>query len=175
VYPSDRNAKKGFVPVNEVDVLKRVASLPMSTWTFKTDSSGTRHMGPMAQDFHAAFGLGGSEHAIDTGDVIGVSVAAIQGLNKKVASLEAKSGKIDAENQELRRGLDRLEAENRMLHDESRQIAARLDALKAEVSKIDHGKPGATSNLLRDPWSFAAGAMLLGIGMVSWQRRQRQS
>ena len=43
-----------------------------------------RHIGPVAQDFHAAFGLGTHETAIATVDADGVALAAIQGLNEKV-------------------------------------------------------------------------------------------
>lgn len=99
---SDRNAKKDFVPVKPQQVLARVASMPLSTWTYKSEP-GVRHMGPMAQDFRAAFGLGTDDKSIVTVDADGVALAAIQGLNEKVTRLEA-------ENELLRGRLDRLEA-----------------------------------------------------------------
>ena len=55
--PSDRNLKENFAPVNPREVLEKVAALPISRWNFKGDAA-TPHVGPMAQDFHAAFGLG---------------------------------------------------------------------------------------------------------------------
>src|SRR5207237_1545933 len=55
---SDRNAKTEFEPVDTAAVLKRVAALPIQQWRFKTEQPGVKHVGPMAQDFHAAFGLG---------------------------------------------------------------------------------------------------------------------
>lgn len=76
---SDRNAKRDFKPVHPQDVLKRLAQVPVSTWTLKSDEHHTPHMGSMAQDFHAAFKLGNGDRGIDTADIIGVSVAAIQG------------------------------------------------------------------------------------------------
>jgi trimeric autotransporter adhesin len=101
-YPSDRNAKQNVVSVRGADVLAKLASVPVSTWSYKADATHTKHMGPMAQDFHAAFKLGNSDRAIDTGDIVGVSLAAIKGLNEKVERLEA-------DNFELVRRLDRLE------------------------------------------------------------------
>ncbi len=46
----------------------------------------------MAQDFHAAFGLGVSDKLIDTIDPDGVALAAIQGLH---ALVEEKDAEID--------------------------------------------------------------------------------
>jgi hypothetical protein len=63
-------------------------------------------MGPMAQDFYAAFGLGGSETTITTIDPDGVSLAAIQGLNQK---LEEKLKEKGAEIELLKERLNRLE------------------------------------------------------------------
>jgi trimeric autotransporter adhesin len=100
--PSDRNLKENFAPVRPRDVLSKVAALPITRWTFKGDHT-TPHLGPMAQDFHAAFGLGTDDKHIATVDADGVALAAIQGLNQK---LEEK----DAEIQQLRQSLAELKA-----------------------------------------------------------------
>ena len=55
---SDVKAKENFAPVNGQEVLVRLAEVPVTTWSFKADDPSVRHMGPMAQDFYAAFGLG---------------------------------------------------------------------------------------------------------------------
>lgn len=44
-----------------------------------------RHMGPMAQDFREAFGLGEDEKHISTVDAQGVALAAIQALYHEVS------------------------------------------------------------------------------------------
>lgn len=98
---SDRNAKENFMPVDPQEILEKVASLPLSEWNYRQDPA-TRHVGPMAQDFHAAFGVGPDERHITTVDADGVALAAIQGLNRK---LEASR----RENAELRERLERLE------------------------------------------------------------------
>jgi hypothetical protein len=81
---SDRNLKKNFDSVNPQEVLERVASLPIQQWTYKAEEDAVRHVGPMAQDFHAAFGLGANDTTIATVDADGVALAAIQGLNQKL-------------------------------------------------------------------------------------------
>ncbi len=80
---SDRNKKEGFVPVDPRSVLEKVLALPISQWNFKTDA-GTRHIGPMAQDFRSLFGVGTDEKHIATVDEEGVALAAIQGLNQRI-------------------------------------------------------------------------------------------
>jgi len=80
---SDRNKKEGFAPVDPRSVLERVVALPISQWNFKTDDR-TRHIGPMAQDFWALFGVGIDEKHIATVDEEGVALAAIQGLNQRI-------------------------------------------------------------------------------------------
>jgi trimeric autotransporter adhesin len=79
---SDRNAKEQFKPVNARDVLAKVVGLPISEWQYKTQSDA-RHIGPMAQDFHAAFAVGRDDKHITSVDADGVALAAIQGLNEK--------------------------------------------------------------------------------------------
>ena len=62
------------------------------------EGDGARHLSPMAQDFHAAFGLNGTDDKhIATVDEGGVALAAIQGLNEKV-----ESGKQKADNRRER-------------------------------------------------------------------------
>ena len=77
---SDRNVKANFSTVDARDVLQRLAQIPISTWNYKTQDAAIRHIGPMAQDFAAAFGVGEDDKHISTIDADGVSLAAIQGL-----------------------------------------------------------------------------------------------
>jgi hypothetical protein len=112
VNTSDRNAKENFQPVTPRDVLDKVATLPIMTWNYKQMRDG-RHMGPTAQDFHAAFGLGGSDKTITTVDPDGVALAAIQGLNDKFEVGSRKSDdrirRLETENAELKKRLEKLE------------------------------------------------------------------
>jgi hypothetical protein len=86
---SDRNAKRDLEPVSSLEVLEKLAALPITTWAY-TNNPSIRHIGPMAQDFHAAFGLGESDRHIATVDADGVALAALQGLYQIVEEREAK-------------------------------------------------------------------------------------
>jgi hypothetical protein len=105
---SDRAAKANIEPVDGVEILERLDAVPVSTWNYSTTSPKLRHIGPMAQDFHAAFGVGGDPRYIATVDAQGVALAAIQGLHTLV---RAK----DAELAALRREMDELRAEVRRI------------------------------------------------------------
>ncbi|HMJ88219.1 MAG TPA: tail fiber domain-containing protein, partial [Candidatus Acidoferrum sp.] len=103
---SDRNLKGGFTPVNTRDVLEKVAALPISQWNY-TNAPGARHIGPMAQDFQAAFGVGDDDKTIATIDADGVALAAIQGLNALLKAQAAELHLLKEELTELRRAVSR--------------------------------------------------------------------
>lgn len=79
---------EGGVPVSANEILERLAALPLSVWTYGFDHASVRHMGPMAQDFASAFGLGSSDREIDLLDANGVVMAACQALHRRVVQLE---------------------------------------------------------------------------------------
>ncbi len=87
---SDRNAKANFAPVDGRHILDLVMGLPIETWNYNTQDASIRHMGPMAQDFYAAFGLGVGETTIGVVDADGVALAAIQGLYSVVQAKESE-------------------------------------------------------------------------------------
>lgn len=99
---SDRAAKSAAVPVDERQVLERVSALPISTWSYTADPSATRHLGPMAQDFHDAFSLGTTDQAYDPIDAHGVSLASIKALRALLEEQEARIEKLEADNAVLR-------------------------------------------------------------------------
>ena len=71
--------------------------MPITTWKFKSEDDNVSHIGPVAQDFMAAFGYGGDDDThITATDADGVALAAIQGLNEKLTQeLDAKQAEID--------------------------------------------------------------------------------
>jgi hypothetical protein len=94
---SDRAAKKDIREVDLEDVLRRLLTVPIYTWTYKNSTAGTRHMGPMAQDFYAAFGLGSSDTTITSIDRDGVTMAAIQALHRRVENLRGELAALSAD------------------------------------------------------------------------------
>jgi hypothetical protein len=108
VLTSDRNAKANFTELNPAVVLAKVTTLPVTEWNYRDDPADTRHIGPMAQDFHAAFQLDGADDKhISVVDEGGVALAAIQGLNQKLEG-EVKERDVDIQN--LEKKLDELQA-----------------------------------------------------------------
>jgi hypothetical protein len=99
---SDRAAKRDLALADPGHVLAKVAALPIYTWRYKTEMSGALHLGPVAQDFSAAFGLGDSDQRITTVDADGVALAAIQGLNAKVDQQARRIVELEATIAELR-------------------------------------------------------------------------
>jgi hypothetical protein len=139
---SDRNVKENLAPVDAATVLRAVAALPITTWNYIGEAGGVEHMGPMAQDFYAAFGLGDSERHITTIDADGVALAAIQGLAVENAALRAE---VDA------------------LAQQHAELAARLSALEAGRSATDRAAGAG-------PWLWAGGLLLAVAGAWSLGR-----
>jgi hypothetical protein len=100
---SDRALKEHFESIDKRDLLERVAALPISKWKYKVEGANVHHVGPMAQDFAAAFGLGGDDRSISTLDADGVALAAVQALYEIV---KEKDGEIA----DLKERLTRLES-----------------------------------------------------------------
>ena len=102
--------KEHFVAIDGQDVLARLAKLPITTWNYKTDAPSIRHMGPMAQDFFAAFGLGSDERHIAPLDVNGVALAGIQALSQHVQTQAREIATLEQQNADLLQRLEALEA-----------------------------------------------------------------
>jgi len=94
---SDRDAKENFVVLNLQDVLNRLAGIPITEWNYKTQDPSNRHIGPMAQDFYAAFGLSADDLYISPIDTDGVALAAIQGLYEIVQEQDARIQALEGE------------------------------------------------------------------------------
>jgi hypothetical protein len=98
---SDRNAKTDFAPIDGSAVLERISRLPVTSWAFKNEPN-IRHVGPTAQDFYAAFGLSGEDDKhINLTDSTGVSLAAIQELNKRLQEKDARIAALERQVESL--------------------------------------------------------------------------
>jgi hypothetical protein len=100
---SDRNQKKDIAPVDTAEILKKVGALPISTWSYTSEPAEIRHLGPMAQDFRASFGLGNDDRSYHSVDAHGVALAAIQALERIVAEQEKRIQRLERENRRLAR------------------------------------------------------------------------
>ena len=131
VHSSDRNRKEGFEAVDVEAVLEGVAHLPILRWQYKPmghrQDQGVRHLGPMAQDFHSAFGLGQDEVTIATVDADGVALAAIQGLYLLVREQDQKLQASEQQIEALRNRVAELETLEMEVEQLKRLVQERLD------------------------------------------------
>jgi len=114
---SSRTLKENYFTVDGEDVLARVRALPITTWNMIGGDRNVRHMGPVAEDFYHAFGLGLGETTIGLGDIDGVNLAGVKAL--------------EARTTELRRELDARTAEVAALRGELAELRAQVQAILA--------------------------------------------
>jgi hypothetical protein len=82
---SAKDSKENYTHVDAVHILEQVVELPIERWNYRHQDDSVKHIGPYAEDFHAAFGLHGeSNRTISSQDLDGIALAAIQGLNQKL-------------------------------------------------------------------------------------------
>jgi hypothetical protein len=97
--PADRpgyGPAGGAEPVNGFRILEQVAGLPVSTWRYRWQGREVRHLGPMAQDWAATFGLGENDRTIAVVDAAGVCLVSIQALDRLVRELQAEVAELRA-------------------------------------------------------------------------------
>jgi hypothetical protein len=110
-FTSDRNQKENFQPVDGELVLRRIGGLNLTSWNYiGHDPTQFRHYGPVAQEFFAAFGHDGvgrigTDKTINSGDVEGILMIAVQALEKRTEELDT----LKAQNAELKTRLEKLE------------------------------------------------------------------
>jgi len=151
---SDRNLKANVQPVDGRAVLEKLAAVPIATWNYVSQDAAIRHIGPMAQDFAAAFGVGEDDTHITTVDADGVALAAIQGLYTQNQALAA-------ENTALRQQVDSLEA--------------RLTALEGAAGTSELGESCSPLAELFGPALVGAAVVVLagGLGLAAGRRGRR--
>ena len=144
---SDRNAKTAMRPVDTGDVLKKVVAMPLNTWQYKSQESKYRHMGPMAQDFYAAFELGESDKGIDTVDADGVALAAIQGLHALLSEKDARIAALEAEVAVQKQEL----AEQKVRVAALSSLAGELADVKMEMAALRRSSPSMVTVASKQP------------------------
>ena len=125
---SDKTKKENFQPVDGEEVLGKIRGFELTSWNFiGHDPKEFRHYGPMAQDFFAAFGHDGvgqigAETTINSGDLAGILMIAVQALEKRTAELKQKEAQIAV----LESKIEELKAKQASFE----SVAARLEALE---------------------------------------------
>lgn len=98
---SDSSAKENITQVDGEEVLAKIALMTIPEWNYKTQDDHIRHLGPMAQEFYSAFGLGEDNKHINTIDIDGINMLAIQALATRTQELAAKTNKITEHEQQI--------------------------------------------------------------------------
>jgi hypothetical protein len=98
---SSRTAKEHFVPVDGKGVLAKLEAMPISSWNYLGAGADDRHLGPVAEDFHAAFGLGTSDHFVAPTDLAGVALASVKALQDEVRERDQRIDTLEARLREL--------------------------------------------------------------------------
>lgn len=107
---SSRTLKENFRNVDGEDVLKRLKSIPVTTWSMRGADREVRHLGPVAEDFYKAFPLGLGNTTIGMGDIDGVNLAAAKALEARTTALQKQLKAKDAEIAKLKSQSASLEA-----------------------------------------------------------------
>lgn len=136
---SDRNKKENFRTENPETVLNRLVSIPVTSWNYRSQDASIRHMGPMAQDFHAAFDLGESDTTITTTDIDGVTILAVQALAQRTDELRARTEELES----LRREV----AELRSRLGDVETLRARLEELRSLLEQANRPELRQASNM----------------------------
>jgi hypothetical protein len=97
---SSRTVKEGFEDTDGEEILSKVAGLSIKRWRYI--GSEVEHIGPIAEEFRQAFGLGTDSTKIDGVDADGVALRAIQALERRTAILQAVNVALEADNVAMR-------------------------------------------------------------------------
>jgi len=107
---SSRTLKDNFATISGDDILARIRRVPVSSWSYLAEGRHVRHIGPFAEDFHAAFGVGTDDKSIGLLDIDGVNFAGVKALDERATRQEAEIQALRTRNAELEARLARLEA-----------------------------------------------------------------
>jgi len=131
---SDVHAKQDIESVDGRNILEKLSQLEISEWSYK-DAPKDRHIGPMAQDFRAAFGLGHTDKGISTLDSSGVALAAIQALADQNRQLADQNQQLNVKNRSLEQRVSELESQSQRV-DELEVMVLRLAMSQAETTLV---------------------------------------
>jgi hypothetical protein len=101
---SDSTLKENITLPDVDQIAQKAKHIKVYSWNYIAQNDSIRHIGPMAQDFYAAFGLGENEATISSVDFDGINLLLLKTLIEKE---ELLTGKIN-EMMKLEYQLDQL-------------------------------------------------------------------
>ena len=141
----DRNKKENFEPVNGEWVLGKIKNIPITKWSYKKTDPNEKYIGPMAQDFYAAFQLNGTDSlGINSISIDGVNMAGVIALEKRTSEIKATLQILIDENRKLKEQLSNVSKINDELL-ELRKLKAELqDQLNIVKTENEKGRTQLT-------------------------------
>lgn len=122
----DRNKKENFEPINGEWLLGKIKNIPITKWSYKKTDPNEKYIGPMAQDFYAAFQLNGTDSlGINSISIDGVNMAGVIALEKRTSEIKAILQVLIDENRKLKEQLSNVSKINDELI-ELRKLKAEL-------------------------------------------------
>ena len=105
----DRNMKENFEPVDGEWVLEKIKNIPITKWNYKKTDPNEKYIGPVSQDFYAAFHLNGTDSlGINSISIDGVNIAGIKALEKRTSEMKAVIDLLVKENKELKEQISNI-------------------------------------------------------------------
>ena len=134
---SSRDMKHNFRPLDGADILARLRALEVTRWNYRDDAQQTEHIGPMSQDFNAAFAVGERDDRLAMLDVNGVTVVAIQELARQLDERDERIAMLERRLEELQQATAKLAA----------QVATALPPQTLTVSSPEQKAPSTEVDL----------------------------
>ena len=119
----DRNIKENFRELDGEEVLAKIKNIPVTEWNYKRSDPSLKYIGPMAQDFYAAFHLMGT-------DSLGLNSICMDGVN--MAGVKA----LDIRTREMKTVLTTIQEQNVALMEENKKLKEQLAGLKEVAEQV---------------------------------------
>jgi hypothetical protein len=146
-FPSDSTKKENHRRIDGEEALQKIRTMHLGSWNYKGQDAGKlRHYGPMAQEFFSAFGhdgIGfiGTDTTICSGDLAGISLIAIQALEKRTQELEEARAMLETVRvtmKEQQKTLDTLSVKNKEFSDRFAGLEGLVKSLSARLQESEH-------------------------------------
>jgi hypothetical protein len=146
---SDSTKKERYLPADADAMLTKIKTMRLGSWNYK-DYKDRRHYGPMAQEFHAAFGTDaygnfGNDTTISQADMEGVMMIMLQGLEKRTAIQQDENTSLKAQLTLMAVAIDSVRDENALLKEQLADTKSLQKQLAAMQQQLDGMKGLAIS------------------------------
>ena len=135
---SDRNMKENFETVDGEWILGKIKNMPITKWNYKKTDPNEKYIGPISQDFHAAFHLNGTDSlGINSISIDGVNMVAVQALEKRTSELKTVIEFLIDENKKLKDQLANVSKAQDELVEFKTELQKQLKILKVKNERED--------------------------------------